>query len=152
MSMATESLVTEISRTAWLETTAQLLRNQRWDEIDADRLVEYLKDMACRDRRSVESRLLILIMHVLKWSFQQAHRTPSWKNTIDEQQRMLTEATQKGTLRNHAIECLPELYQMARVMAAEETFIEIEAFPEVCEYTLDSLLHFKPEELEGYNP
>src|SRR3954451_10512771 len=43
----------EIDETAWLEATADLIRNGRLTEVDRDTLAEYLTDMAKRDRREV---------------------------------------------------------------------------------------------------
>jgi hypothetical protein len=56
--------------TAWLEQTAMLVRQGLWEEIDTVNLAEYLCDMAKRDLRETESRLIVLLMHLLKWDYQ----------------------------------------------------------------------------------
>ena len=45
----------ERDETAWADLTARLVDERRWDEVDADNLSEYLRDMARRDRREVHS-------------------------------------------------------------------------------------------------
>ena len=74
----------EADETAWLETTAELLRTGQIDRIDFEVLEEYLTDMAKRDRREVESRLVTLIAHLLKWENQSERRSGSWRATILE--------------------------------------------------------------------
>jgi len=57
----------ERDETAWLEATSELIRLNLLDEVDYPNLAEYLADMARRDRREIESRLTVLLAHVLKW-------------------------------------------------------------------------------------
>src|SRR5947208_15158746 len=92
----------EVDETAWLEATANLIRQGRFAEIERDALAEYLTDMAKRDRREVFSRLVVLLSHLLKWPHQPDHRSGSWRWNILEQQRELRQLLQSGTLRNHA--------------------------------------------------
>ena len=63
---ATPSLYVQ-DETAWLEHTAGLVAQRRFDEIDHENLSEYLADMARRDRRDVLSRLTVLLAFLLKW-------------------------------------------------------------------------------------
>ena len=72
----------ERDETAWADLTARLVDERRWDKVDADNLSEYLRDIARRDRREVVSRLGVLLTHMLKWDYQQDHRTNSWHGTI----------------------------------------------------------------------
>ncbi|HKM81947.1 MAG TPA: DUF29 family protein, partial [Candidatus Acidoferrum sp.] len=57
----------ERDETAWLEAMAELARDGRAEDLDLGHLAEYLFDMARRDRREVESRLAVLLSHLLKW-------------------------------------------------------------------------------------
>ena len=79
----------ESDETAWLELTAGLIAQGRFDEIDQAALAEYLTDMAKRDRREVASRLTLLLAHLLKWQHQPEHRSNSWRATILSQQHEL---------------------------------------------------------------
>ena len=67
----------EADETAWLEATADLVRRGLYDQLDTENLSEYLSDMAKRDRREVESRLIVLLAHVLKWVHQPDRRSGS---------------------------------------------------------------------------
>ncbi len=130
----------EADETAWLELTAGLVRAGRFDHVDAATLAEYLDDMAKRDRREVESRLVVLLAHLLKWEHQPDRRTGSWLATILEQQRELRRALESGTLRNHAAATLSEAYTNARKQAAAETGLPRGAFPEASAWDLDAAL------------
>ena len=77
--------------------------------------------MAKRDRREVSSRLVVLLMHLLKWDHQPTERTGSWRGTILEQRRELRELLESGTLYNHALAVLPKAYADACKQAAAET-------------------------------
>src|SRR3712207_5689994 len=88
----------EVDETAWLEATAELIRQGRLEEVDREPLAEYLADMARQDRRGVVSRLVTLLCHLLKWEYQPDHRSGSWRGTILEQQRELRQLLESGTL------------------------------------------------------
>lgn len=126
--------------TAWLDAMAELIRAERLDEIDYPHLAEYLEDMATRDRREVNSRLRVLLAHLLKWIFQKEKRTPSWETTIASQQADLEDLLQGGVLRNHADETLAATYAKAIKQAGRETNLPAEKFPAECPWTLDQLL------------
>jgi hypothetical protein len=130
----------EADETAWLEATSGLLRSGRWDQIDTGTLAEYLADMARRDRREVESRLTVLIVHVLKWFHQPERRSGNWRATIIEQRQELEGLVDRGVLRNHAEALLSDVYLKAVERAAAETGLQREEFPATCPYTLDQLL------------
>jgi hypothetical protein len=92
----------EADETAWLEAMADLAARRRVGEMDFPHLSEYLADMAKRDRREVKSRLVALLVHLLKWDHQPDKRTGSWQATILEQRQELRDLLDSRTLRNHA--------------------------------------------------
>ena len=126
--------------TAWLEATSQLIREQRFDELDCAHLSEYLTDMARRDKREVNHRLAVLIAHRLKWQYQAERRTNGWRATIEVQRRELAELLESGTLRLHAVESLDKAYANGVLRAVAETNLDTATFPETCRVTLDDLL------------
>jgi hypothetical protein len=130
----------EVDETAWLEATAGLVRQGRLDQIDTTTLAEYLEDMARRDRREVESRLIVLLAHVLKWVHQPEHRSRSWRAIVVEQRQELEGLVSRGVLRNHAEAVLVAAYRKAVERAEAETGLPAATFPAVCPYTLDELL------------
>src|SRR3954466_1897070 len=126
--------------TAWLEAMAGLARDGRAEDLDLPHLAEYLSDMARRDRREGESRLVVLLAHLLKWAHQPGHRSRSGRATVVEQRQELNRLVGRGVLRNHAEGVLAEVYAEAVERAATETGIAPDLFPVECPYTLDRLL------------
>jgi predicted enzyme related to lactoylglutathione lyase len=136
----------ESDETAWLDTMAELIQHGRLDELDYSHLVEYLSDMARRDRREVESRLTLLLAHLLKWTYQAKKRSRSWRGTIVVQRQELEGHMESGVLRKHAEAVLPRAYAKAVEQAAAETGLSTKSFPAECPYTLEQLL--SPDVLE----
>jgi hypothetical protein len=130
----------ETDETAWLDATAELLRAGRVEEIDTDTLAEYLADMARRDRREIESRLIVLIAHLLKWTYQPEHRSGSWRATVIEQRQELEGLLERGVLRTHAEAVLADVYRKAVERTAAETDLPAATFPTECPCTLARLL------------
>jgi hypothetical protein len=126
--------------TAWLELCANLIQKRRYLELDYDNLKEYLRDMAERDKREVRSRLLQLMLHLLKWQYQPKRRTHSWKNSILSQREELEDILGSKSLANHAVERLADVYAKAVKRAIREARLEQSVFPEECPYSLEYLL------------
>jgi hypothetical protein len=130
----------EADETAWLDAMAELISAGRFDDLDHVHLLEYLADMARSDRRKVESRLAILMMHVLKWMHQEEMRTPSGRRTITAQRQQLIRLFKSGALRKHGESVLAAVYADAVELAADETDLPEETFPALCPWTLEQLL------------
>jgi Domain of unknown function DUF29 len=54
---------------AWTQEQTQFLRSGQWQLIDIQNLAEEIEDMGRAEKRELESRLEILLMHLLKWQF-----------------------------------------------------------------------------------
>jgi len=139
----------ERDETAWLEAMAELARDGRAEDLDLGHLAEYLFDMARRDRREVESRLAVLLSHLLKWTYQPDHRSRGWRATVIEQRQELNRLAGRGVLRNHAQEVLADVYTEAVERAAAETGVARDRFPAECPYTLDELLTLELPEADA---
>lgn len=126
--------------TAWLETMARLVEEQRHDELDYQHLSEYLSDMARRDKREVLSRLATLLAHMLKWEHQPTERSNSWRATIAVQRQELRDLLESRTLMNYGHEILAKAYARAVRQAVFETGTAEEAFPAACPWTMDAIL------------
>jgi hypothetical protein len=130
----------ELDETAWLDKMAKLAAEGRCSDLDLANLQDYLESMARSERREVKSRLTTLLAHLLKWQFQPNHRSGSWKSTIFEQRRQLQDWLESATLRNHAAAVFEKAYQDARKQAAVDTGFTLAVFPEVSDWTIDSVL------------
>jgi Domain of unknown function DUF29 len=139
-SASAELSLYEQDETAWLEQTATLIAQGRLDEVDHANLSGYLTDMARRDRREVLSRLVVLMVHLLKWEHQPEKRTGSWDATITHQRGELRDLLESRTLENHGREVLAKAYERAVKEAAREIGADPNGFPSVCAWSLDQIL------------
>ena len=69
----------------WSQEQAALLRDKKCTDLDLDNLAEEIESLGKRDRRELESRLRVLMTHLLKWRHQSEERSGSWGSTITEQ-------------------------------------------------------------------
>ena len=130
----------EQDETAWLEAMAALASEGRYGEMDFPNLSEYLTDMSKRDRREVYNRLIVLLVHLLKWEHQPDQRSGSWRATVREQRRELRQLLESGTLRNHAAAVLMDAFAEARLQAADESEMDVTVFPTANPWSLDEIL------------
>jgi hypothetical protein len=134
---------------AWTQEQARLLRERRWDDLDLDNLVDEVESVGRSDKRQIESRLEVLVAHLLKWKFQPGRRGNSWIETIFEQRNRLIGLIEDSPslaafLRQEVI----GTYTAARLAAAKESGIAFGLFPEDCPFTPEQVLDldFFPED------
>src|SRR6266568_1065759 len=124
----------EADETAWLDAMADLIRREQYSELDYEHLQEYLNDMSIRERHQVQSRLEVLVLHVLKWTFQPDRRSASWRRSIIAQQERLALLMRRAVLRGHAEVILAEAYRIALRLAEAETELPAGSLPAECPY------------------
>ncbi len=132
----------EVDYYQWLNITAQQLRDRQFDHVDLDNLIEEIEAMSGSQLRELKSRLIVLLMHLLKYQYQPSKRSKSWLNTIVEQRseiELLLE--QSPSLTHKSIEVFDQCYLKARRNAAKETKLSVEAFPALSPFTLDDTLN-----------
>jgi hypothetical protein len=136
----TLSVLYEQDETAWLELMSGFAAQGRLSEMDFGNLSEYLASMARRDRREVFSRLVVLLVHLLKWEHQPELRTGAWRATILSQHSELRQDLESRSLYNHAVSVLEKAYAEACKQAAAETQLPREAFAAECPWSVDELI------------
>lgn len=96
--------------------------------------------MTRHERRAINSRLEVVIIHLLKCQYQQALKTRSWPVTINEQRRKLHYAFETSpSLRRIAPKSLQQVYNRTRREAARQTGLQAVTFPDTCPYTVEQL-------------
>ena len=112
---------------AWANEQASLLRAGRFADLDIEHLADEIEDVGKSERRELESRMAVLIAHLLKWSHQPDRRGRSWRDTIDLQR----EAIDRRLRRTPSLKAdlfqedwLADVWTDARTMATGETGIE----------------------------
>lgn len=133
---------------AWTVEQARLLRAGEFSALDVGNIAEEIESMGRSDRRELQSRLVVLTMHLLKWRFQPSARSRSWAATIDEQRLQIENVfAELPSLRPLAAAMLGRSYTIGRARAVAETGLADDAFPASCPFTLDEALSrsFLPE-------
>jgi Domain of unknown function DUF29 len=125
----------------WTETMAEALRSGNLTELDVANLAEEVESLGRRDRRELQSRLVVLLHHLLKWQCQPDMRSGSWRGTLAEQRLRIRRLLQDSpSLRSVLDGSIDECYADAKVQASEETGLTIGTFPVDCPYPIASIL------------
>lgn len=127
---------------AWSNEQAALLRGGRFSQLDIAHLAEEIEDLGKRERRALQSRLGVLLGHLLKWRHQGDYPyRKSWRATINAQRRSIGKLLDDNpSLRPWLDEAVPDAYLDARDLAVAETPFDYDAFPAQCPWTLGQIL------------
>ena len=131
----------EVDGHDWYFKNAQLIREGKLSEIDVENVAEELESMGRGEEDKLESFLTQLFLHLLKWKYQPARRGSSWEISIKKQRvharrHMKRNPSLKGCLE----EVVRDSYEDAKLEAAQETGLLLEAFPEQIPFTLEQAL------------
>ena len=86
----------------WIEQQAALLREKRLDELDVANLLEEIEWMGRKDKKSIKSNLVIVLLHLLKHEFQPKRRSRRWLDSIlEHRQRLRDDLEESPSLRGH---------------------------------------------------
>jgi hypothetical protein len=125
----------------WALQTAQLIRENKFNEIDKEHVAEEIESMGKSDKRELVNRFALLLAHLLKWMFQPERRGNSWKYTIKEQRFEIAELLEDSPSLKKEIDAqLGYAYQKALVIAIKETGLAPDTFPENCPFTFEETL------------
>jgi hypothetical protein len=126
----------------WLDHTAKLLKQRRFDELELENLIEEIEALNRSEKREIKSHLEVLLLYLLKWHYQPGHRSRSWQSTIREQRRQILRLLKDSpSLKNHVSNELKDSYAIARERADEESIVFLQNFPEQCPYQITDILN-----------
>ncbi|MBE9010190.1 DUF29 domain-containing protein [Pseudanabaenaceae cyanobacterium LEGE 13415] len=125
----------------WIQETIEKLKQQNYQQVDWVNLLDEIEDMGKRERLSLESNLVVVLLHLLKWKHQPQNRSGSWKGSIREHRRQILEAIKiSPSLKAYPNEILAECYEEAVLQASDETGLPVETFPSECSYSIEQIL------------
>jgi hypothetical protein len=126
---------------AWAKRNAELVRQGKWSEIDAEQIAEELENTWKSQKRELISRLAVLLAHLLKWQYQPDKRSDSWVSTIVTQrgeiQLLLDDSP---SLKHDQDACIEKAYRFAKDRAARETGLGTDVFPDFSPYSFDQIV------------
>ena len=121
----------------WLAETVGKLRSQNFSGLDLENLIEEIEILASRDRAEIESRSIVLWVHLLKRIYiNSEYDNRGWEVTIREQRRQLKILLkQSPSLKRYFIEVLDQAWEEALIEVRED-YPQIE-FPDLWEFSLN---------------
>jgi hypothetical protein len=125
----------------WVEEQARLLREGRLEQLDLVNLIDEIEDLGIHEKKAVQSNLVVVLKHLLKYQFQPRRRSRSWLSSIAEHRRRLrNDLATSPSLRPYAREQFEECYKDGRRQALIETGLGVDALPSAPPYTLEQTL------------
>jgi hypothetical protein len=126
----------------WIETTAKLLREKKFDQLDCENLIEEIEGMGRSEKQAIRNNLIVVLMHLLKYKYQPQNRTNSWRYTIREHRRRLRDAFEDSpSLKPYFQEVFDRCYEDARKEASDETGLVIATFPPSSPFSYEETLN-----------
>ncbi|MBW4525202.1 MAG: DUF29 domain-containing protein [Phormidium tanganyikae FI6-MK23] len=139
---ASQKSLYEVDFVRWIETTAEQLRTQNYASVDWQNLIEEIEDMSRRERKSLKSNLIVILLHLVKWQYQPEFRSGSWRGSIREHRRRVNDDLKDSpSLVPYLQEIFAECYMNTREQAADETGLLLETFPVACPYLPEQVLN-----------
>jgi Domain of unknown function DUF29 len=125
----------------WATETARKIRSGRLAEVNLEQVAEEIESLGKSEQQQLSNRLIILLVHMLKWEFQPGRRKSGWQGTILEQRERIKRLLAKNpSLQPLVEETIAEAYSIALTTAAFETHMVEEDFPRTCPYLVDEIL------------
>jgi hypothetical protein len=146
--MSTNAELYEQDFYAWTQAQAALLRDQKAEALDYANLAEEVESLGKSQQSELESRLEVVLTHLLKWCYCPVPPDPrrGWRVTIREQRRRLARLLhQNPSLRPTVPAVVTESYPHARLMAIDETEVPSTTFPEACPWSVAQVPDFWPD-------
>ncbi len=130
---------------AWTEQQAGALKLRDWRALDIDNLLEEVESMGKQLRAELRNRLAVLLAHLAKWQVQtttRARHGRSWQLTIVEQRAQLAlHMRDNPSLEPYAAgEAVDDAWRIACPLAARESGLSLESFPEHCPFTWEDAM------------
>ncbi|CAK0744446.1 hypothetical protein CCP3SC1AL1_120006 [Gammaproteobacteria bacterium] len=81
----------------WAMLNSEILRCRDFEALDIEHILEELSDMGISERNELESRLTVLLAHLLKWQYQypflserrREFKGNSWRSILIEQRNRI---------------------------------------------------------------
>jgi hypothetical protein len=136
----------------WTQAQAASLRAKDWAALDMANLAEEIESLGNEQAHAVESHLVIVLTHLLKWCYQPQRRSRGWRTSERVGRQQIARRLRRNPgLRPDLPTLLTAAYADARKRAMDDTSLSLATFPETCPWTVEQVLNeeFLPEIIEG---
>lgn len=119
----------------WVQTTVKQLRDRDLTNLDWDNLIEEIESLGKQEKRELVNRLIVLLMHLLKWEYQPEKRSKSWFASIKIQRiEIIRHIKHNPSLKPYVNNAIVDAYEVAVLEAVKETGLSSKTFPDSCPY------------------
>lgn len=126
---------------AWANEQAGLLRAGKLAQADLPNLIEEIESMGRSEKRELVNRLVILLLHLLKWRYQPSLRGNSWRLSIKEQRiRLVSHLADNPSLKAKLDDAVTQAYRLALIEAERETGLPESTFPATCPFSFSQIM------------
>lgn len=128
---------------AWAQEQARLLRAGRFDALDIEHIADEIEDVGKSEQRELESRMAVLLAHLLKWSVQPQRRGSSWTATIRTQREGIKRRLRKTPSLKASLsdaDWWADAWDDARSQASAETQIPFDRLPKTCPWSVEQVV------------
>jgi len=125
----------------WVLSQANLLKQGEYQKVDWDNVIEEFESLGKSEKRTLESQLTNLLMHMLKVKYQPEMHTRSWDLSIEESRFQANKSLKENpSLKPKLADLLEDAYYAAVIRASKETVLDKKIFPKKCPWTLKEIL------------
>lgn len=125
----------------WALEQAALLREGRLERLDAPNLADEIETLTHYLADKLESDLVRVLQHLLKWDHQPNLRSRSWFLSVAEHRRRIDRHLRKAPgLSSVLDELVQDAFQTARNEVLKETHLAPSAITTTCPYGWDAIM------------
>ncbi|HJU12714.1 MAG TPA: DUF29 domain-containing protein [Candidatus Binataceae bacterium] len=128
----------------WLLDQAAALRARDYESLDWDHLAEEIEDMAARNKRRIEKHLRKLLLHLLKFKYEQEelHRHKSWRDSVNTAREDIEDELEQspGIFQGKPEEVVAKAYRRARRKIIDQSGLPASTFPEACPWSYEQIM------------
>lgn len=126
----------------WAAEQGALVRAGKLDRIDLENIAEEIESLGNSQKQEIQSRLTVILIHLLKWKFQAGQRTNSWASSIIlNRDEIATILERSPSLQNYPATILARAYRAAPKVAALEMGIPSSSLPKSCPFAVEDVLN-----------
>ena len=142
---ATVSTLYDTDFYLWIQHTVEALKQQDWDRVDWDNLIEEVESMGRSEKRELKSRLLVILEHLLKlmfWESEKPQNARGWRNMVIEQRNQVDLILEDSpSLKPWLTESFVESYGKARQQTLQKYGLPVDRFPTQPPFSLEDVLN-----------
>jgi len=125
---------------AWLSEQVAHLRAGRLHALDVENVAEELESLMRKERRQLENRLEVLLLHLLKWDHQPARRSNRWRASVEEQRTRIRRLLRDSPSLKREVESMArDVYPDAVRAASIEMRLNEASFPQTLPYSVEQI-------------